>query len=181
MMNGLLRFGSAVVLIAATSAANAGLFGFGSHRSDCCETECCETECCEPVGCADECGSHGCLTKRPGMLSRLFGCFKKRSSSCCETDCCEVECCDTGCAPQAYGSRPPVYSGYGVAQPAPLGQSAPAPSTAPTPRQAPQQAAPAPKAAPAPPQAPSDEAEVYFPSRFRGSADVSGRAYPGVR
>ncbi len=188
-MQRFLRFGAAAVLVAAAGSAQAGLFGFGSPRSGCCETDC-----CEEVGCVEECSSAGCRTKRGGLFGRLFGCFKGRSSTsdCCEADCCDVGCNETVGTTPVYGGTAPSgeFRGYGVSQPATVGRPVqmPASSVAPMPPQSARPAAPAPPVAPRPevqPVPPSaEDGEVYFPSRLRtptGSASGAASEFPSVR
>jgi hypothetical protein len=176
-VRGFICFGTAAVIMTAAASAQAGLFGFSTHRSGCCETDCCVQECC-PQECVPT-----ARPKRCGLLGRLFGglCRKK-------VDCCETDCCDVGCAPGGYAT-PGVYGGFGVRQPAVSGQPAPAPHATgvPVPPQTGAPARPAPSTAPAPPSAPQpmreaapappeyDGGEAYFPSRLRNNPAGASR------
>ena len=181
-MTRILRFGVAAVMTAAAASAQAGLFGFSTHRGcgheDCCPEDCCPEECCPDDCCPDECGSNGCLHKKKGgLLGKLFGCFKKHKSDCCEVDCCEDGCCEDGCAPTYGVARPSTVHNTPAVQatPAKVAPAAPKATVAPAP---PVDAAPAPpaEAAPAPP-APSEDAEAYFPSRMRKPASAAANRF----
>lgn len=141
--------------------------------------------------CDTDCTPDRWKPRKPGLLSRICDGLKKNRLSH-HDDCCPDDCCTPACANDGVGRTYVGPSTKAVIPPAAnQGHAAPTKEVAPAPAPAKEEAAPAPKAepAPAPPQpeapkadaelpmvpdaeavpapAPPEDAEAYFPSRFR--------------